>query len=313
MSLGVTPAPYHAALADGPAGATVLWLTPAGARIRAAWWRGGDRGTVVLLPGRTECIEKYGRPAGELVARGFSVITLDWRGQGLSDRALADILRGHVGDFAEYQADLDAVLDEVARAGLPGPLFLMAHSMGGAIGLRALMRGLPFRAAAFSAPMWGIRMAAWQRPLARVVTALAGPLGLSHLYAPTTGRVAYLLREPFEGNVLTSDRAMWDYMLAQVQAAPEFALAGPSIAWLGAALRECAALAALPAPQVPAICALGTAEQVVEVPPIHLRMAGWAMGQLDLHPGARHEIMMEGASVREKFFDRAAALFDAHS
>jgi lysophospholipase len=312
VSLGVTPAPYHAQLADGPAGATVLWLMPAGARIRAAWWRGGDRGTVVLLQGRTECVEKYGRAAGDLVARGFSVITLDWRGQGLSDRQLSDNLRGHVGDFAEYQADLDAVLEEVGRAGLPGPLFLMAHSMGGAIGLRALMRGLPFRAAVFSAPMWGIRMAAWQRPLARVVTALAGPLGLAQLYAPTTGRVAYLLREPFEGNVLTTDRAMWDYMRAQVQAGPEFALAGPSIAWLGAAMRECAALAALPAPQVPAICALGTAEMVVEVAPIHLRMAGWATGQLDLYPGARHEIMMEGPSVRERFFDRAAALFDAH-
>ena len=68
----------------------------------------------------------------------------------------------------------------------------------------------------------------------------------------------------------------------------------------------------LPAPKVPAICAIGTAEKVVDVPPVHLRMAGWANGQLDLYPGAEHEIMMEGPAVRARFFDRAAALFEAH-
>jgi lysophospholipase len=277
-----------------------------------AWWKAGDKGTVVLLPGRTECIEKYGRAAGELVRRGYSVITIDWRGQGLAGRALPDPLSGHVGDFAEYQEDLDAMLAEADRAGLPQPWFLMAHSMGGCIGLRALMRGLPFRAAVFSAPMWGISMAAWLRPVAQVVTMLAGPLGLAHRYAPTTGPDIYLLQTPFEGNVLTTDREMWAWMRDQVRAVPEFALGGPSLSWLRAALAECGSLAALPAPAIPAICALGTQEKVVDIPPVHLRMAGWSNGQLDLYPGAEHEIMMEGPAVRTRFFDRAAALFDAH-
>jgi len=267
---------------------------------------------VLLLPGRTECVEKYGRAAGELVARGFSVITIDWRGQGLADRALPDRMTGHVEDFAEYQQDLDAMLAEADRAGLPKPWYMIAHSMGGCIGLRALMRGLPIRAAVFSAPMWGIAMAAWLRPVASVVSALSGPLGFAHRYAPTTGAEAYLLQQPFEGNVLTTDREMWDYMRRQVAEVPELALAGPSIGWLRAALGECAALAALPAPKVPTICALGTAEKVVDVPPIHLRMAGWAKGQLDLYPGAEHEIMMEGPAARERFFDRTASLFAAN-
>jgi lysophospholipase len=155
-------------------------------------------------------------------------------------------------------------------------------------------------------------MAAWLRPVAQVVTMLAGPFGLAHRYAPTTGPDIYLLNTPFEGNVLTTDREMWAYMRDQVRAVPEFGLAGPSLAWLGAALRECAALAAEPAPTVPTICALGTLEKVVDVPPVHLRMAGWSNGQLDLYPGAEHEIIMEGPSVRARFFDRATALFDAH-
>jgi lysophospholipase len=308
----VIPAPFHAELADAPPGAVAVWLKPGAMRIRVAWWKAGDRGTVVLLPGRTECIEKYGRAAGDLVRRGYSVIAIDWRGQGLSDRALPDPQMGHVGDFAEYQEDLDAMLAEADRAGLPEPRFLMAHSMGGCIGLRALMRGLPFRAAVFSAPMWGITMAAWLRPVAQVVTALAPPFGLAHRYAPTTGPETYLLQAPFEGNVLTTDRQMWAYMRDQIRAVPGLALGGPSIAWLGAALRECAALAARPAPNLPATCALGTLEKVVDVPPVHLRMAGWSSGSLDLYPGAEHEIMMEVPAVRARFFDRAAALYDAH-
>jgi lysophospholipase len=308
----VLPAPFHAALADAPPGAVVVWADAKGARIRLASWASGDRGTVFLLPGRTECIEKYGRAAGELGARGYSVISIDWRGQGLADRALADPLMGHVGDFAEYQQDFDAMLAEARRLGLPQPWYLLAHSMGGCIGLRGLMRGLPFRAAAFSAPMWGIAMAAWLRPVAAVVSALAAPLGLVTRYAPSTSAAVYLLQVPFQGNVLTSDRAMWDYMRDQVAGVPELALAGPSLGWLKAALRECAALAAMPAPDLPAICGLGTAEKVVDVPPVHLRMAGWAKGQLDLYPGAEHEIMMESPATRARFFDRAAALFEAN-
>ena len=308
----MTGAPFHAAVADGPPGAVCVWAQAGAVRIRLAWWTGGTKGTVLLLPGRTECVEKYGRAAGDLVARGYSVATIDWRGQGLADRALPDRMAGHVGDFSEYQQDLDVMLEEVRRAGLPEPYFLMAHSMGGCIGLRALMRGLPIRAAVFSAPMWGISMAAWLRPVATVVAALSVPLRYAHRYAPTTGGDAYLLTAPFQGNVLTTDREMWDYMVCQLREVPDLALAGPSIAWLRAALKECAGLAALPAPRVPAICAIGTAEKVVDVAPVHLRMAAWANGQLDLYPGAEHEIMMEGPAVRKRFFDRAASLFDAN-
>lgn len=308
----VQPAPFHAGVADAPPGAVVVWAQAGRTRIRLASWRAGDKGTVLLLPGRTECIEKYGRAAADLVARGFSVITIDWRGQGLSDRAMADRMMGHVGDFAEFQEDLDAMLAEAARVDLPQPYYMVAHSMGGCIGLRALTRGVRINAAVFSAPMWGIAMAAWLRPVASVVSALAGPLGLVSRYAPSTSAQTYLLQSPFQGNVLTTDREMWDYMRRQVAEVPELALGGPSIGWLKAALRECADLAARPAPKVPAICGLGTAEKVVDVPPVHLRMAGWSNGQLDLYPGCEHEIMMEGAAVRKRFFDRAAALFEAN-
>lgn len=317
QSSALLEAPFFAGVADAPLGGEVVWLTAAdGVRLRVGHWlperAGGAKGTVILFPGRSEYVEKYGRAAGDLCQRGFACVIIDWRGQGLADRALADKMAGHVGSFDEYQTDLDAVLDYVERAGLPRPLYMLAHSMGGCIGLRALMRGLPFFAAAFTAPMWGISMAAWQRPFAQVVSSLSGMIGMAHHYAPGHGPKTYVAEAPFAGNTLTTDPDMWDYMRRQVSEHPELALGGPSLGWLRAALTECALLSTLPSPRIPAICALGTAEKVVDTAPIHLRMAGWGTGQLDLYPGAEHEVLMERAATRKRAFDRAATLFEAH-
>jgi lysophospholipase len=56
-----------------------------GLRLRAALFPAENpRGSVVLSGGRTEFIEKYLEVIGEFVGRGFTVLTHDWRGQGLS-------------------------------------------------------------------------------------------------------------------------------------------------------------------------------------------------------------------------------------
>jgi len=50
-------------------------------------WTGQHvKGTVLLFPGRTEYIEKYGPAAADFLARGFATVVIDWRGQGLADR-----------------------------------------------------------------------------------------------------------------------------------------------------------------------------------------------------------------------------------
>lgn len=309
----MTEAPFHATLADGPE-AVATWLHAAdGVRLRAAYWpQKGAQGSVLLFPGRTEYVEKYGRAARDLGMRGYATIAIDWRGQGLADRALADPMSGHVTDFAEYQQDVAALLAYAKSQGAPEPYYLIAHSMGGCIGLRALMNGLPVQAAAFSAPMWGILMAAWLRPLAGVIAATSSWLNLDGRYAPGTGAKTYVMEAAFVGNSLTTDPEMWDYMRAQVQADPALSLGGPSLGWVRAALSECHALSLMQAPHHAAICALGTAEKIVDLGPIHARMATWANGTLDLYQGSEHEVMMERPATRNRFFDSAAALFASH-
>ncbi len=309
----MSSAPFHAHLADGPEGGYARWLSAAdGVRLRVGVWPAkGARGTVLLLPGRTEYIEKYGRTAADLAARGYATLAVDWRGQGLSDRALDDPMSGHVGDFAEYQLDFDEMLAFARAEGLPQPFHLLSHSMGGCIALRALMRGAPVKSAAFSAPMWGILIAAWMRPIAVALSTASRWFAFDSRYAPGTGPKSYVAEAPFAGNTLTTDAEMWAYMREQAQGDPALTLGGPSLGWLQAALGECHALTLLPSPAYPAVCGLGTQEKIVDTAPIHARMARWPGARLDLYPGAEHEVLMERPTTRAAFTDRAVALFDS--
>jgi lysophospholipase len=307
----VTDAPLLAPLAEGPADGRAIWLTADdGVRLRAVLWgRDAPAGTVLLFPGRTEAAEKYGRAAADLRARGFATAVIDWRGQGLADRLHANPALGHVGRFTDYQRDVAALLAHVRAQLMPGPFFLLAHSMGGAIGLRALIEGLPVRAAAFSSPMWGIAIAPHMRPVAWTLSTLARPLGAGHVMAPGQPPESYLLRAPFAGNTLTTDEDMWDYMRHQIEAEPRLGLGGPSLAWLNEALRETRRLAARPAPAVPVVTFLGLAEKIVVPEAIRARMARWPGGELVEIPGAEHEVLMETPIRREMILDRIAAHF----
>lgn len=306
-------APLYNDLAAGPEGGAAFWLTaPDGVRLRAGYWPGGDKGSVFLFPGRTEYIEKYGLAAAELKARGYGTLTIDWRGQGLADRFDSDANLGDVGRFADYQLDV-AELTQMAQAlDCPRPWYLMAHSMGGCIGLRAMHQGLPVNAVAFSGPMWGISLSPTMRPAAWALSWATHRLPWGKKYAPGTIRETYVLAEPCEDNMLTTDSEMFAYMKRHADAHPEMMLGGPSLRWLYEALRETRALRAMTPPDYVVITNLGGNDRVVDVGPIHEVMARWPRSKIEVVSGAEHEIMMELPAIRNAYFDQAAELFSAH-
>lgn len=309
-------APFRSDLVQAPAGSHAIWVqADDGLRLRLGLFPADPgqpaQGTVLLFPGRTEYIEKYAGTAADLSARGFATVAIDWRGQGMADRLLDDPMPGHVAEFSDYQRDVRAMLAAVQAQGLPQPYFLLAHSMGGAIGLRALIEGLPVQAAAFSGPMWGIRIAPALRPLAVALGIVLTGLGQGHRFAPGTGRGSYALTEPFADNLLTTDPQMYQMLGDHIRGEPRFALGGPTTGWVLRALRDSKDLFRQPSPDLPCICFLGTNERIVDVDRIRNRMARWPRGTLVEVPGGEHEVLMEGPATRAQVTDQMVQLFRA--
>jgi alpha-beta hydrolase superfamily lysophospholipase len=96
------------------------------------------RAHVVVAHGAAEHGGRYGRLAQALAPRGFPVWAIDHRGHGRSEgpRALVDRL-------AHAVADVDRLVDRIGAADPGRPVYLLGHSMGGAI---ALLYALEYQA-----------------------------------------------------------------------------------------------------------------------------------------------------------------------
>src|SRR6266852_9767963 len=212
--------------------------TPDGVSLRFARWEPppGRKGTVCLFQGRSEFIEKYFETVRDLRARGFAVATLDWRGQGLSDRALRNPRKGYVRDFSRYDVDLDTFIREVVLPDCPPPFFALAHSMGASILLRAAYQGHRwFDRTVLLAPM--IALPGMRRSsLTRAGIKLMRLIGLGGSYVPG-GDASVMMQRPFIGNLLTSDPVRYARNVAVLEAEPMLATAWPTVGWTDAAFK----------------------------------------------------------------------------
>lgn len=305
-----TPAPLEYEVSGALPSARAVWTdTPDGVRLRLGCLGHGGRGTVLILPGRTEYLEKYGRTARRFAEAGFGSVAIDFRGQGLSDRLTKDPRIGHVRRFRDYQTDVAALVAYAQAEEMPRPWVLLGHSMGGAIGLRALIEDLPVRAAVFSAPMWGIQMPPALRPVAWGLGSIAHLAQLNGWVTPLTKRETYVRIAPAEDNFLTNDADMFAYMRRQLEACPGLDLGGPSVPWLFRALWECRLLRWVARPSQPTLTVLPLEEDIVCPDAIRGLVERWPDGRLLEIEGGKHETMMETSARRDQFFDEVIGFF----
>lgn len=262
---------------------------------------GYARGTIVLLQGRNETIEKYFETIGDLNARGFAVATFDWRGQGGSDRLLRNGAKGHIGSIDAYGDDLVSFLDEIVTKECRRPYAILAHSMGGLVALSAMPRVADrIDRIVLSAPLVSLP----DRPGSRYLEPV------SRLFVWTGfGRYAVRRRprgagDLLETNPLTGDRRRFERNRTLAESAPQLFVPTITASWMNAmsrAIRRLDDSDVVAALQVPTLIVTAGDDRVVRSD--RAERLAWRMrsGHSLNIPGARHEILQDRDLYREPF------------
>lgn len=287
-----------------------------GVRLRAACFApdpaAPGRGTCVLLNGQTEFIEKYFEVIDELRGRGYAVATMDWRGQGGSDRLLQDDSRkGYVEDFAAYDDDLAAFMDQIVApmtATDANKPIALAHSMGGHNLLRYLARHPDaVTKAVLTAPMVAVSFrgnAAW---LVALVTALQTRIGRgAHWVWGMEARDPHLMN--FATQMVTSDQARFERTQKALREQPGLRLAGATWAWLAAAMRSMAWVKTRAAQITTPLLVIGAgADRIVVTAQTKAFTARLPHARYLEIAGAGHEMLMERDAFRAEWWAAADA------
>lgn len=299
------------------------WTAPDGAPIRRIDWlipQGAFRGSLLFLPGRGDCYEKYLETLDYWHCRGWRVTALDWRGQGGSGRLGLDEFTGHVDDFAIWVADLAAFWSQW-KAATPGPHVLAGHSMGGHLVLRALAdRAVDPDAVVLSAPMLGLHpqwLPGWLlRAVARLMTRWGDTRRPAWKWSEKPGAL------PVDrSRLLTHDADRYADEEWWRGERPWLAMGPGSWGWIRAALASIRRLdrpGVLEAVATPVLILATTADGLVGFDAID--RAAWRLPRAQLlryGPEARHEILREEDAVRDRalaaiddFLDRTAPVRD---
>jgi lysophospholipase len=282
-----------------------------GRQIRYAIFRStgqNAKGTIVLLQGRNECIEKYFETIQNFTDAGFWVATFDWRGQGGSERILRNTKRGFVRFFRHFEDDLKIFIEQVVLPDTRFPFYAIAHSMGGLILLSASPNiANRIDRIVLLAPFIGTHLSGFKLFLTKFLLGFLNAFGFGSF--PILRR-----RQSAEKrlNVLTSDEDRFVRNDKIFQSYPEFETGVPSIRWLHLmfnAMRRVNKQQHLERITIPTIIIAGSHDGIVPIDAIEDLSTKFRAGQLIPFDGARHELMSEVDIYREPTIAATIAFF----
>lgn len=289
-----------------PEGLTGGWLRLRdGKRLRYALAKPerAARGTVLLLAGRNETIEKYFETIGDLTSRGFAVATFDWRGQGGSDRQIRDASRGYIDGIETYVRDLETFIETVLVPECRAPYVILAHSMGGLVALAAVPKLVRrFERMVLSAPLVGVGPGAPGRGPLALTVAIMRWIGLGRVPIRRVERSGGT--QTLANNTLTSDPVRAERNRRLVEAAPHLFVRSLTARWLHACFQEMRRLDdsdVIATLHLPTLFVTAGADRVVDSP--RAERLAWRMrsGHVLSIPHARHELLQERDEIREQF------------
>jgi lysophospholipase len=279
--------------------------TPDGIKLRYAHWRTVNppsKGTVLLLHGRAEYIEKLYETVGDLLEAGFDALTFDWRGQGGSDRMLEDSRRGFIEHFDQYITDLDTILTEVALPDCRAPFYILAHSTGSLVSLLAApLFANRIRRVVLASPLLGFGSIPIAQGGLKWLTGGMHVLGLGDNYM--AGGATPDENRAFTGNRLTSDVKRFQRNAEFASKFRDTTIGGPTASWLFAAAR---AMDKVNDPDfysqitIPTLIVCAGNDQVVDNLAAERFGRRLRSGSCLVIPGAKHEMLQERDKIREQ-------------
>ncbi len=250
------------------------------------------RAALVVIAGHSESFYKYAELYYDLRDLEVSIYALDPRGQGSSDRLLADREKSYVVRWQDYVDDLKIFVDTVVRSRTRAPIIALGHSLGGGIAAAYLeQHPSDLDSAILSAPAVGPRVSGAAMAFVSLMDAFNGTG-----YVPGGGPYAV---EPFETNKETHSKARHLRKFQDRADHPETRMGSFTFHWVSESKRMGDAIRA-GAGAISAPVLVFQAEQDEYVDPQALesftaRVPGCSRVMVQ---GARHEMLIETDAIR---------------
>lgn len=258
-----------------------------------AWLPDEASAVIVLVHGLGEHSGRYIRFAAKAIERGVAIVSADLRGHGRSPGEPC-----YINAFSDYLADTDALVAKAREIAGSLPLFMMGHSLGGAIAMRWLAERRPARAEfaglilSSAALKVGCNVSRFLLAIASLVSRIAPRLRAGAI------NPALISRIPGEVEAYRNDPLVCHI--------PPPARTGAELLAAIAANRAAAATMMLPV-----LLLHGDADMLTDPAGSREIHAAWGARDktLRLWPGSLHETLndLDGAAVAEEIFGWVAA------
>lgn len=269
------------------------------------------KAAVVILGGRTEPVRKYAELIDDLNANGYSTYSMDVRGQGESGRMLPNPQKGYVASFDDYVTDLHTFVTTVVRPDTSAKVFLVAHSMGGAVGVLAVDAWPEdFSAVVLSSPMLEINTGAFPAPIAGSLGAAA--CGASDGTAYAIGSGDFREEADFSKSTVTQSEPRFDWKRLLFTESPNLRVGGLTWRWLCESLTASSAAEQLGRfSSTPTLILQASRDTIVKPGGQNRYCAAAPRCQLSVNEGAMHEHFAEKDELRNAAVERTLKFFAA--
>ena len=267
---------------------------------------------ILIINGRIECCAKYQELFYDLFQLGYDIYSYDHRGQGWSESLVNNHIIGHINEFDDYVKDLDCLLKEFDLSKY-NKCYALGHSMGGNIITRYVQtHPHPFQSIALTAPMFGINLPWYLKPIASSLGQLLTALHPKPTLAP--GQTHYVSKA-FEQNRLSHSKIRYHWFRNLYEKHPEFQVGGVSTRWIWQALVACKQCYLMTRQvQVPLLVLQASKDEIVDnqsqVKFLKKLAKTSRVCAFKIIYGAKHELLFEQDQFRNQTLDSLLTFFE---